>query len=95
MIGTEMVRPSSRSTDRVSSVTVTEMALGNVRVTTAEIIPFNSQFLQVFLGYSFDISQLFPAIAIILGQGHIGIEPEFGAHCLSVDVYVAWLITIV
>src|SRR5439155_9550115 len=39
-MGTAMVRPSSRSTDTVSSVTVTLTILGRVSVITAEGVPF-------------------------------------------------------
>ena len=52
-IGTLIVRPSSKSTDRVSSVTLTWRILA--RVTSAEVIPFISQSLHVLLGDSLDL----------------------------------------
>ena len=41
-MGTEIVRPSSKSTVKVSSVIMTSTALGGVSTATAEGIPFMS-----------------------------------------------------
>src|SRR4029450_13940348 len=61
---TAIVRPSSRSTDTVSSVTVTLMILGRMSVTTAEGVPFMSQSLQMLTDNALDVTQLSAAIAV-------------------------------
>jgi hypothetical protein len=91
--GTEIVRPSSSSTDNVSSVTVTLTILGNVRGTTAEGVPFMSQHLQILTDKAFNVTELFTTIAI--SQRDVRIKPELRALVLSIYVHVARLITIV
>ena len=59
-MGTETVRPSSRSTESVSSVIVTFRILANV--TTAEFVPFISQQLQILVHDTLNVAQLFPAV---------------------------------
>ncbi len=41
-----------------------------------------------------DVSQLSSAEAAILGQGHLGIEPELGAHVLAIDMHMTGFATI-
>src|SRR5262245_39202556 len=74
---TAMVRPSSRSTDTVSSVTVTLMILGRVSVTTAEDVPYMFQGLQMRTDNALEVTSLSAALAVIGGQRDVGIQPEF------------------
>src|SRR3990170_6161165 len=94
-MGTEIVRPSSRSTDRESSVIVTLTTLARVSVTAAECIPFIYQDLQILTDDALNIAQLLSVIAIIVCQCYVGVKPEFGAPILSVHVHMAWLAAIV
>jgi hypothetical protein len=54
-----------------------------------------SQGLQMLAHNALDVTQLSTAIAVIGGQGGVGIEPEFGAPVLAVDVHVSWLTAII
>src|SRR2546428_3788288 len=86
-MGTAIVRPSSRSTDRVSSVTVALTTLGRMSVTTADCVPFISQGLQMLTHHALDFTKLSAAIAVVCCQRDVGIKPEFGAPVLAVDVH--------
>jgi hypothetical protein len=94
-MGTEIVRPSSKSTDNVSSVTLTLAALGSAGVTTTEGIPFISQPLQIFSCDSLNIAEFLTIVAVVISQQHIWIKPELGTLVLSIYVHMTWLNAIV
>ena len=62
-MGTEIVRPSSRSTVNVSSETDTRTALVGVSVASTEFVPFTAQQFNMLAGDTLNLAQLLPAVA--------------------------------
>src|SRR5438093_11616704 len=93
-IGKAIVRPSSRSTLSVSSVTVT-CTIRLIASAAAEGIPLISQNLQVLSDNPFELSQLPPAIAVVLRQCNVRIDPKFCTDVLPVNLRVSRLSAVV
>src|ERR1043166_3191840 len=88
--GTEMVRPSLRSTASVSSPTLTFCAFASA---VKELIPTPQQIFPVVLVqflYAFDLS---PAEAAAGLKSH-GIEPELCLVFIALDVNVRWCVRV-
>jgi hypothetical protein len=92
-MGTEMLRPSLKSTDRVSSVTVTLMASG-ISSSIGEVrIPRLYKVNLTFCHYFLNPSDFITGKSGIELQTH-WIKPEFCCLVLSLDMYMVWLITV-
>src|SRR5437879_209094 len=92
-MGTDTVRPSSRSTESVSSVTTTFETLANV--TSTEFIPFISQQLHLATYGALNVAQFLTTVAAICDQRCVRIQPELCAEILAVNMHMSRLRTIV
>src|SRR5208282_1553812 len=77
--GAAMVRPSARSTDKVSSLTSTLVARASRGSTAEKLIPTLQQLLSVLLDQPADPVDFLPAETAATLQSH-GIEPELGSE---------------
>lgn len=88
-----MDRPSSRSTDSVSSVTWTAITLGGASVKT-ESVPFIAQSLQVLINEAFDLAKLTSTKTKVVSQSYFWIKPELGALIVSIYMRMPRLCTV-
>src|SRR5437867_3263894 len=85
--GTIMVRPSTKSTVRASSVSPTDWARASCISTTEELIPAPKQSLLMLLNEPGNCIQFSSAEAAGTLQSD-GVQPEFYYHLLAPDVDV-------
>ena len=90
-----MVRPSSKSTESVSSVTATAVILAKLIFAEAETVPFKSQNLHVLAQYMFNHSKLSAIEAEIIRKRYIRVKPELCAQIIAVYMHMTRLSAIV
>src|SRR5919108_557053 len=88
--GTEMVRPSLKSTASVSAVTLTFCAFASA---VKELIPTPQQIFPILLNHSLYAVDLSPAEAAAVLQPH-GVKPELGLVVVPFDVDVWRLVRV-
>ena len=91
--GTDTVRPSLRSTVRVSSVTATPVARGVVASVAEVVIPGLKQLCRALVYEPADIANLGPPKSAAAGQPDRA-EPELGDAVVPLDVNMRRLVTV-
>jgi hypothetical protein len=91
--GTLTLRPSTRSTIKVSSVTVTCCAIADRKSLGEVLIPRSTKLYSVVSHHRLHPANLGPAKAAAPGQPY-WIKPELGSVRISLHMHVPWFVSV-